>query len=579
MANGVLKVKVGGAWQPVLNTGGNTTGLETFITANAETTLVNSRRLVAGTNITLNTGTAGQLIINSTASGGGTGDVTGPASSVDTDVVIFNGITGKIIKDSGVLFANMARRDAANTFTAPGSSVFRLQQSTQPNLEFYSSSSEVDGKLWRITGNVNGPLTFQALSDNGSGLGLGLPSLSLYRDGSAAIGLDLTVNGTGGNVALRNVQNTFLDIQTIESTTPTLILNKTNEPADARRWHIANTSQLLKFSTYNDAGGLQTDVLSLNRNGDVTIVGGLSVVGTTGNVALTNRFNNFVANQQIELQDPALYFKDTSEPANLKTFRVWNSAQLFLIDTMDDAGGFLGRPLSLNRAGNLTCAGTFTAVGSIGSNVNQWRSSLHNDGGYIYPGRADAGGALQTSFYLAGNNSYGLYTNTGLYLESAIWASSFDVRGASTLRGNLNITTGGLTISGGNIEAAGSIRANAGLYDYARATPVGDFIYAGDLSAVLSTGSGPMYYSIIGHQFRFMCYGTFNATGTPTLYLGNWMVPSYNFMLPVMYYDGSWKIGSIQFTTSNPSGTVFAVGASGFAAGGKTISFNFSISF
>lgn len=52
--------------------------------------------LTAGTGLTI----SGTTI---TASGGGTGDVTGPASSGDENIARFNGTTGKIIEDSGVV--------------------------------------------------------------------------------------------------------------------------------------------------------------------------------------------------------------------------------------------------------------------------------------------------------------------------------------------------------------------------------------------------------------------------------------------------------------------------------------------
>lgn len=58
-----------------------------------------SPSIVAGTNITV-TGTWPNQTVNSTASG--SGDVTGPASSVNNRVAFFNGTTGKLIKDSGL---------------------------------------------------------------------------------------------------------------------------------------------------------------------------------------------------------------------------------------------------------------------------------------------------------------------------------------------------------------------------------------------------------------------------------------------------------------------------------------------
>ena len=61
------------------------------------------KTLVAGTNVTLTPGTD-TVTINSTASA--TGDVVGPASSVNNDIALFDGTTGKLIKDSGVTLAS-----------------------------------------------------------------------------------------------------------------------------------------------------------------------------------------------------------------------------------------------------------------------------------------------------------------------------------------------------------------------------------------------------------------------------------------------------------------------------------------
>jgi hypothetical protein len=44
-------------------------------------------------------------VISATGGGGGSGDVVGPASSVDGDLALFDGITGKLIKSGGALAA------------------------------------------------------------------------------------------------------------------------------------------------------------------------------------------------------------------------------------------------------------------------------------------------------------------------------------------------------------------------------------------------------------------------------------------------------------------------------------------
>ena len=39
-------------------------------------------------------------------SGGGSGDVVGPASAVDGNVVVYDGATGKLVKDAGLFLSN-----------------------------------------------------------------------------------------------------------------------------------------------------------------------------------------------------------------------------------------------------------------------------------------------------------------------------------------------------------------------------------------------------------------------------------------------------------------------------------------
>ena len=91
-----------------------------------------------GTSATVvNSGTSSAAVFDFTiprgdpGSGSGTGDVVGPASSVNNSVALFNGTTGKLLKDGGVLgtaafsasssFATAAQGTKADTAVQPGS--------------------------------------------------------------------------------------------------------------------------------------------------------------------------------------------------------------------------------------------------------------------------------------------------------------------------------------------------------------------------------------------------------------------------------------------------------------------------
>lgn len=69
-------------------------------------------------------GTSGNIMTSngtdwtSASPGAGTGDVTGPASAVDERVAVFDGITGKIIKDGGVTISELGGGVSAETVIA-----------------------------------------------------------------------------------------------------------------------------------------------------------------------------------------------------------------------------------------------------------------------------------------------------------------------------------------------------------------------------------------------------------------------------------------------------------------------------
>lgn len=81
-----------------------------------------------------------------TASGGGAGDVVGPASAVNSGVALFDGVTGKLIKDGGVL-GTLATQSGTFSGTSSGTNT--------------GDQTNVSGNAATVTTNANltGPVT------------------------------------------------------------------------------------------------------------------------------------------------------------------------------------------------------------------------------------------------------------------------------------------------------------------------------------------------------------------------------------------------------------------------------------
>ena len=74
-----------------------------------------ANRLVAGTIYKIIFNSTGDIFQLASSSGG---DVSGPGSSVDDNIVVFDGATGKLIKDSGVPLSGLGGGDVTGPATA-----------------------------------------------------------------------------------------------------------------------------------------------------------------------------------------------------------------------------------------------------------------------------------------------------------------------------------------------------------------------------------------------------------------------------------------------------------------------------
>ena len=138
--------------------------------------------LTAGTNVTIDRTDPLNPIINASISGGGGGDVVGPASSVNNEVALFDGVTGKLIKGGGVL-GDAAFTSSTNyaTSTQGGLADTALQSddigvSVQAQLVSGTNIKTINGESILGAGNIvisggGGGVTWSLISANGNVVG------------------------------------------------------------------------------------------------------------------------------------------------------------------------------------------------------------------------------------------------------------------------------------------------------------------------------------------------------------------------------------------------------------------------
>jgi hypothetical protein len=157
---------------------------------------------------------------------------------------------------------------------------------------------------------------------------------------------------------------------------------------------------------------------------------------------------------------------DPSAPANAKRFALINTAQSFYLQSQNDDGSALANLLQITRANVLYC-GSIVTSGSIQSTAP------------IYPGGGVTAGP-QSSWYFGAHSSYGIYCNTGLYIESYVYCLA--------------------------VESRAHVRAAGGLYDYARPNPIGVWT---NFSPTISNGTLAGVYCckwmVVGKSL-FICF-------------------------------------------------------------------------
>lgn len=332
------------------------------------------------------------------------GDLQGPASSLDGGVTFFNGTTGKIVADTNIHYSNLALRNAGNTFTGAPQRI----SGDYANLQLYDPLHTANSRLWFIE-VIKGPLRIGALTDD---VMQWQGTVDFGRDGSLTTTGPLTVGGTGGNVARRDVANTLNDTQTIRGIAgagSNLILT---DSSDNKSVHFQVHGSYLRLHTTQYG-----QVSYMDYAGNWNMSGALAVGGTLTVIGASTLNNHVHALQDITSKGCIRAEGDRGAPYNA----VGGGIELFF------QGG-----LGYLHAYDVQ-TGVYPPIYYYGNphffqHPVKVAGNIQNTAGYLYPGNIAAGGAEQGAWYLASHSSYGLYTNTGLYTEGTHWCNAIEAR-------------------------------------------------------------------------------------------------------------------------------------------------------
>ena len=261
--------------------------------------------------------------------------------------------------------------------------------------------------------------------------------------------------------------------------------------------HIRYNEVALKYE-YSDTGTDQGPWMTLPLANNVG--------GALANVAYTNVINNFTSRQFItgKLGDNYAGSALEIQTAAPKLSFHWPglvASQIGMdnagvIRTYDNPGtgyeNFAAKTITSN--GNIMCGG-----------------NIHGTAGYLYPGEIVGGGAFQGTWYLSSHSSYGLYTNTGLFVVGQIWERN---------RGNALGDWIVFAVGQGNFWSnVGTVTFNSGTYVY---TYVGSMCFISlNINLTFSNINQALYFHtpivpiqyMISNDF-FLDYATNKATNS-----------------------------------------------------------------
>ena len=271
--SGTLAMTYSGTALPVVNGGTGETSYTNgqLLIGNTTGNTLTKATLTAGTGVTITNG-SGSITI---ASSGGTGDVTGPASSTDNAITRFDSTTGKIVQNSLVTVAD----DGAITAPQVGSVIpfYYANQAAFPSAATYHgalSHSHADGAMYFAHSSA-----WVRLLDTGGPLGT--PSSGTLTN---ATGLPIStgVSGLGSGIATFLATPSSANLAsaiTNETGTGSLVFGTAPALSNPTVTAYTETVYALSGTAIDPANGtIQTKTLGANTTFTESLADGQSVV-------------------------------------------------------------------------------------------------------------------------------------------------------------------------------------------------------------------------------------------------------------------------------------------------------------
>lgn len=266
----------------------NIEGLDKQIVKNTQHIISSGvNKVVAGTGITISSSQGnGKGDITITASGGaGLGDVVGPVSSVDSNIATFDGVTGKLIKDSGAkvsdfitsavtsikktgstsLTGNVTLSEGSNiTLTQTGNDISIASTSGGGDMVLASVQSVTGLKTFdkdklAMKGTSTGKTVVSTANTSATDYTATLPA----KDGTIAMTSDITGTNSGTNTGDQTITNSS------DATSHTVTLSGSGGSVQ-----LVEGSGITLTTTGTGSAGIVTIASTSGGGGTVTATGG-----------------------------------------------------------------------------------------------------------------------------------------------------------------------------------------------------------------------------------------------------------------------------------------------------------------